>query len=66
MFSKGDLIYVPQSATLYGLGQNSVYINKKPTLALFVNYANEGYAKIVMDGKHWLIRKGEIYLNQGG
>ena len=66
MFAKGDLIYVPQSAVLYGMGQNSIYVNKKPSLALFINYAEEGFAKIVMNGEHWLVKKAEIYLNQGG
>ncbi len=62
MFSKGDLIHIPQSAVLYGLGQNSIYINKKPTLALFVNYAEEGFSHIIMNGKKWLIKSREIYL----
>ena len=45
--------------------QNSILINKRPTLALFVNYAEDGMAKIVLDGKQWLIKSREIYLNQG-
>jgi len=66
MFAKGDLIHVPQSTVLYGIGQNSIYVNNKPTLALFVTDAKDGLAKIVMNGKHWLVKKREIYLNQGG
>ena len=67
MFAKGDLVYVPQDATLYGMGQNnaSIFITPKPNLALFLNYDNDHMAKIVMNGKHWLIKSKEIYLNQG-
>jgi hypothetical protein len=65
MFVKGDLVYVPQSAILYGLGENSLCINKKPSLALFVNYELDGYAKVVLDGKQWLVKKKEIYSNKG-
>ena len=67
MFTKGDLVYVPQSAILYGLGQNSIHIIQKPSLALFVTYADDpGYAKIMMDGRQWLIKNRDVYLNQGG
>ena len=64
MFAKGDLIYVPQDAVLYGLGQNSILVNPKPKLALFLNYSDHLHAKIVMNGKHWLIKSREIYPNE--
>ena len=66
MFSKGDLLYVPQSAVLYGLSQNSICVNKQPSLALFVKYVDEGFVKVVLDGKQWLIKNREVYLNHGG
>ena len=67
MFAKGDLVYVPQSAVFYGLGQGSLYVNKKPSLALFVDYAEDGYVKVMFNGKTWLIKDREVYLNnQGG
>ena len=66
MFAKGDLVYVPQSVILYGLGQNSLMVNKKPSLALFVNYADDGYSKVILDGQPWLIKSREIYLNDRG
>ena len=65
MFAKGDLVYVPQSAVLYGLGQNSLCINKKPSLALFVNYELDGFAKVVLNGKQWLVKKRELYSSEG-
>ena len=65
MFAKGDLVYVPQSAILYGIGQNSLYVIKKPSLALFVDYEVDGYAKVVLNGKQWLIKNKEIYSNKG-
>ena len=65
MFAKGDLVYVPQSATLYDMGLNSRFVNKKPSLALFVNYEVNGWSVVVLDGKQWLIKDKEIYLNKG-
>ena len=65
MFIKGDLVYIPQSVILYGLGQNSVYVNKKPILALFVNDVDASHAKVLVDGKQWLVKKREVYLSRG-
>jgi len=66
MFTKGDLIYVPQAAVLYGLTKASVLVNDKPSLALFLDYSKEeaGYSTIVMNGKKWLVKDKEIYLNR--
>ncbi len=67
MFAKGDLIHVPQSTILYGGGAGAqIYINQKPSLALFLDYADSDLAKIVMNGQHWLVKKKEIYLNKQG
>ena len=65
MFAKGDLVYVPQSATLYGIGLTSRIVNEKPSLALFVNYEVNGWSVVVLDGKQWLIKNKEIYSNKG-
>ena len=65
MFAKGDLVYVPQSAVLYGLSQNSICVNKKPILGLFVNYEDGGFVKVLLDGKQWLIKNREVYLSKG-
>ena len=64
MFAKGDLVYVPQSVILYGTEQNSLTINKKPSLALFVTYAEEGFARVLLNGKQWLIKDKELYLSE--
>ena len=66
MFVKGDLIYVPQAAVLYGLSKASVLVNQKPSLALFLNYSRDeaGFSTIIMDGEKWLVRDKDIYLNQ--
>ena len=66
MFAKGDLVYVPQSVILYGLGENSLMINKKPSLGLFVHYTDDGYSKVILNGQSWLIKSREIYLNDRG
>ena len=65
MFAKGDLVYVPQSAVLYGLSQNSICVNEKPFLGLFVNYEDGGFVKVLLDGKQWLIKNREVYLSKG-
>ena len=66
MFTKGDLIYIPQAAVLYGLGARSYLVNKKPSLALFLSKSKKdaGYSTIIMDGEKWLVRDKDIYLNQ--
>ena len=66
MFVKGDLIYVPQAAILYGLSKASVLVNQKPSLALFLNYSRDeaGFSTIIMDGKKWLVKDRDIYLNR--
>ena len=66
MFVKGDLIYVPQAAVLYGLSKASVLVNQKPSLALFLNYSRDeaGFSTIIMDGKKWLVKDRDIYLNR--
>jgi len=66
VFAKGDLVHVPQSAILYGSNPStaSIYINKKPSLAIFMNYKQDGMAEVVMDGQKWLVKNKEIYLNK--
>ena len=66
MFAKGDLVYVPQAAILYGLTKASYLVNQKPTLALFLDYSDKeiGYSTIIMNGKKWLVKDKDIYLNQ--
>ena len=64
--SKGDLIHVPQSAILYGINQAaaSIYINKKPTLAIFMNHKQDNMSEIIMNGQSWLVKNKEIYANK--
>ena len=64
--TRGDLIHVPQSAILYGIGATgaSIYVNKKPTLAIFINYKQDNMSEIVMNGQNWLVKNKEIYLNR--
>ena len=64
--TRGDLIHVPQSAILYGIGTKgaSIYVNKKPTLAIFMNYKQDNMSEIVMNGQNWLVKNKEIYLNR--
>ena len=66
LFAKGDLVHVPQSAILYGSNTNGmcIWVNKKPSLAIFINYKQDGMAEVVMDGKKWLVKDKEIYLNK--
>ena len=66
MFAKGDLIYIPQAAILYGLAKASIHVIDKPSLALFLDYSKEeeGYSTIIMNGKKWLVKDKDIYLNQ--
>ena len=66
MFTKGDLIHIPQSVILYGVEPTaSIYINKKPSLAIFIDYADDGMAQVILNGKSWLVKNREIYLNRG-
>ena len=66
MFMKGDLIHIPQSVILYGVEPTaSIYINKKPSLAIFIDYADDGMAQVILNGKSWLVKNREIYLNRG-
>ena len=63
--SKGDLIHVPQSAILYGVGTRAaIYVNQKPTLAIFLNHTEGNMSEIVMNGQNWLVRNKEIYLSK--
>ena len=67
IFQKGDLIHIPQSVVLYGISMASasIYVNKKPTLAIFMNYKDGGMSEVVMNGQKWLVKNKEIYLNRG-
>ena len=67
VFQKGDLIHIPQSAVLYGISMStaSIYVNKKPTLGIFMNYKDGGMSVVIMNGQKWLVKNKEIYLNRG-
>ena len=67
MFTKGDLIHIPQSVILYGLSGAGakIYVNKKPTLAIFLDYRPDNMSEVVVDGQKWLVKNREIYLNEG-
>jgi len=67
IFQKGDLIHIPQSAILYGTNRSSasIYVNKKPTLAIFMDYKDDGMSEVVMNGQSWLVKNKEIYLSRG-
>ncbi len=67
IFKQGDLIHIPQSAILYGIGSKtaSIYVNKKPTLGIFMNYKKDGMSEVVLNGQSWLVKNREIYLNRG-
>ena len=67
MFVTGDLVHIPQSAILYGVSRAcaSIYVNKKPALAIFMNYKDDRMSVVVMDGQKWLVKNKEIYLNRG-
>ena len=47
LFAKGDLVHVPQAAVMFGSEQKSarIYINQKPTLAIFVDYTDGGMSR---------------------
>jgi len=66
MFIKGDLVHVPQSAILYGSSSPNlkIYVIKKPMLAIFMDYKNDGMSEIVMDGQKWLVKNKEIFSNK--
>ncbi len=66
MFSKGDLVHVPQAAVLYGSSSPNlkIFIIKKPMLAIFMDYKDDGMSEIVMDGQKWLVKNREIYSNK--
>ncbi len=66
IFTKGDLVHVPQAAILYGSSTVNlkIYVNKKPSLAIFVNYKPDGMSEVVMDGQKWLVKNKELYLNK--
>lgn len=67
IFQKGDLIHIPQSAILYGTSRASasIYVNKKPALAIFMDYKDDGMSEVVMNGQSWLVKNKEIYLSRG-
>ena len=64
MFAKGDLIYIPQDAVLYGLGRCHILVNPKPKLALFLKYDDHLYSTIVLNGQEWLVKSNDIYPNR--
>lgn len=66
LFAKGDLVHVPQSAIMYGEDPRSarIYVNQKPTLAIFIEYSADGMSSIVMDGQKWLVKNNQIFLNK--
>ena len=67
VFCKGDLVHVPQAAVMYGISRTSgvsIYVNQKPSLAIFMNYKDDGMSEVVMNGQTWLVKNKEIYLNR--
>ena len=66
VFAKGDLVHVPQAVIMYGGDSRSakIYVNQKPTLAIFIEYSTDGMSSIVMDGQKWLVKNNQIFLNR--
>ena len=66
VFCKGDLVHVPQATVMYGTNTSgiSIYVNKKPTLAIFMDYKDDGMSEVVMNGRNWLVKNNQIFLNR--
>ncbi len=65
MFSKGDLIHIPQAAVLFDENKTGFKVVDKPVLALFVKKKNSEISQIVLEGKNWFVSTNNIYLNRG-
>ena len=65
MFSKGDLIHVPQAVVLYDETKTGFKVIQKPTLGLYVKKKNAEVSKIVLEGKEWFVSTNNIYLSRG-
>ena len=67
MFSKGDLVYIPQNVAIYSkrLGYPCVTKLKDPKMAVFIKYhPNSDLVKVAMlDGSLWDVGKKDIFFS---
>lgn len=70
MFSKGDLVYIPQNSIMYGFSNKerapaSIKINPSPLLGVFVESCSDNKTgKVMLPDGMWQIKLKEIYLNR--